>query len=52
MTIQFPEKEEAKGTVYLTTYFRMSEFYGLIGLSIGVTITVNAHRYFNEPYFV
>lgn len=52
--IPLPEKEEVKGNVYLTTYLQMSEFYGLTGLSIGVTVTntVNAHRYFNEPYFV
>jgi len=54
VNIPLPEKEEVKGNVYLTTYLQMSEFHGLIGLSIGVTVTntVNAHRYFNEPYFI
>jgi len=52
--IPLPEKEEGKGNVYLTTYLQMSQFQGMIGLSIGVTVTntINAHRYFNEPYFV
>jgi hypothetical protein len=52
--IPLPEKEEPKGNVYLTTYLQMSEIYGVTGLSIGVTVTntVNAHRYFNEPYFL
>ena len=51
--IPLPEKEEPKGNVYLTTYVQVSEIYGYTGVNIGVNVTnvVNAHRYFNGPYF-
>ena len=53
INIPIPEKEEPKGRVYLTTYLEMSEYYGLTGLLIGVTVTntIKEHRYFNPPYF-
>jgi len=52
--IPVPEKEEPKGKVYLSTYLQISEGYGLTGIEVGVTVTnvINAHRYFNSPYFM
>jgi hypothetical protein len=51
--IPVPEKEEPKGQVYLSTYLQVSEFHGVQGVMIGVTVTntLNEHRYFNQPYF-
>jgi len=51
--IPLPEKEETTGNVYLSTYIQASEFYGVTGINIGLTVTntVNGHRYFNGPYF-
>jgi hypothetical protein len=51
--IPLPEKNEPKGNVYLSTYIQFTEFQGITGLNIGVTVTntINGHRYFNGPYF-
>jgi hypothetical protein len=42
-----------EGKIYLASNVLISEFKGVIGASLGVTITnINKeHRYFNEPYF-
>jgi hypothetical protein len=42
-----------EGKIYLASNVLISEFQGVIGASLGVTITnINKeHRYFNEPYF-
>jgi TIR domain len=49
-----PEKEEQKDNIYLSTYLHVSEFEGVTGINIGVTVTntINGHRYFNGPYFI
>lgn len=51
--VPVPEKEEPKGQVYLSTYLQVSEFYGMTGIMIGVTVTntVKDYRYFGPPYF-
>lgn len=53
VNIPIPEKEEPKGKVYLTTYLQISEFYGLTGMLMGVTVTnvINGFRYYNPPFF-
>lgn len=53
VNIPIPEKEEPKGKVYLTTYLQMSEFHGLTGMLIGVTVTnvIKEFRYYNPPFF-
>lgn len=49
-----PEKEQVdEGKIYLGVKVLMSEYQGVFGAALGVTITnvVKEHRYFNEPYF-
>lgn len=51
--IPLPEKNTPSGNVYLSTYIQVSDFSGVRGINIGVTVTntVNDFRYFNGPYF-
>ncbi|ULC60383.1 TIR domain-containing protein [Flaviramulus sp. BrNp1-15] len=53
--IPLPEKNEPKSqkSIYLSTYIEASEFYGIVGVNIGVTVTnqINGFRYFGPPIF-
>jgi hypothetical protein len=53
VNIPLPEKDEPKGKVYLTTLLQMSEYQGLIGMLVSVTVTnvIKEFRYYNGPYF-
>ncbi len=53
-TVPLPEKQqENDGKIYLGVKLLISEYQGLFGVALGVTMTniVKEHRYFNEPYF-
>ena len=52
INVTIPE-ENTKGQVYLSTFLEVSEYYGMTGIMIGVTVTntVKEYRYFGPPYF-
>lgn len=53
-SIPIIEKEqESNGEIYLAANMVISEVYGFVGGSLGVTITniEKDHRFFNQPYF-
>ncbi len=53
-SIPITQKEQKdEGKIYLACNIMISEYYGIIGGSLGVTITNTnkEHRYFNQPYF-
>jgi hypothetical protein len=53
-TIPIIEKEQdSNGGIYLAANMIISNAYGFVGSSLGVTITniEKNHRYFNQPYF-
>jgi len=52
--VPIPEKDQSRdGLVYLVNYLQVSEYQGVIGIMIGVTVTntIGDYRYFNGPYF-
>lgn len=53
VNIPTPQIEEPNKRIYLSTYLEISEFGGLTGINIGVTVTnfVNEDRYFGPPFF-
>lgn len=53
-SIPITQKEQKdEGKIYLACNIMISEYYGIIGGTLGVTITNTnkEHRYFNQPYF-
>lgn len=51
--VELKEKDEADGSVYLSSYLKVIEQHGFAGLMVGVTVTnkIQDFRYFNAPYF-